>query len=77
MGATVYLDEPVDGRGQIECKEVCLRGSVAWLTPNGDGRQYVVPVENVNGMAGDDVEEEVDYLPAQGGQYTEVVTWIK
>ncbi|MHB9288603.1 hypothetical protein ACKVMT_16350 [Halobacteriales archaeon Cl-PHB] len=77
MGATVYLEDPIDGREAIDCEEVCLRGNVAWLTPSESGRQLVVPVDNVTGMAGDDVEEEVDALPTQGGQYNEVVTWIR
>lgn len=75
MSATLFLDEPIlDGSRELECDEVRVLGAVIWAKPASSDRQYVVPLERVAGIGGDEVEQHVEELPSPGGQYTELVT---
>lgn len=77
MSATLFLQEPLlDGSQEFECDEVRLLGSVIWAKPAGSARQYVVPLENVLGIEGDEVEQRVEELPSRGGQFTELITEV-
>lgn len=74
MSPTVHLAEPLaEDRATIECEAAELRGNVVWLEPT-DGDRIVVPIDNLAGIEGGTVDREVEHLPTQGGQYSEVVT---
>lgn len=74
MGATVYLDDPVDGAERIDCEEVQIISDVAWATPVDSDRETVVPLSNVTGIESDDVEQRIRELESPGGRFTELVT---
>lgn len=77
MGPTVHLTESLsDGRTTIECESVEFKGKVAWIDPGGIDDQIIVPIQNLAGVEGGSAEQEVEHLPTQGGQYSEVVTRI-
>lgn len=77
MTATAFLTEPLtDGREAIECEAVELKGSTAWLHPSEDDQTLVVPIQHLAGVEGEDVDQEVEQIPTQGGQVTEVVTHV-
>ncbi len=76
MASLVHLTEPLpDARASIECESAELRGNVVWLDPV-DEEHIIVPIENLAGIEGGTVDREVDHLPTQGGQYSEVVTRV-
>lgn len=76
-GTTAFLSEPLaDGRKAIQCDSVTLKGSTAWLVQRDSDRTLVVPVENLAGVEGADVEQQVEQIPTQGGQVTEVITRV-
>lgn len=75
MTATLYLDEPLgEDDTEIDCKEARIRGDVVWLTPTDGSRETVVPLANVTGLRGDDVDQEIDEIESPGGRFTELVT---
>ena len=73
---TLFLEEPIDGEGRVECTDVKLIGGVVWATPADDPQEVVVPLTNVTAVRGDAVEQTVEALEAPGGQFTELVTDI-
>lgn len=77
MAPTVHLTESLaDGRTTIDCESVDLKGKVAWVDPGGIDDQVFVPIQNIACVEGGSAEQEVEVLPTQGGQYSEVVTKI-
>ncbi|WP_336329811.1 hypothetical protein [Haloarcula sp. CGMCC 1.2071] len=76
MSATVFLDSSMDGDTSIECTTAKVMGNVVWAVPEDDGRERVVPLSNVTGLAGDVVEQEVDEVEYPGGRVTELVTHL-
>lgn len=74
MSATVFLDTPMEDESKIECAEAKLIGDIAWVIPDGDGQECVIPQSNVTGVTGDDVEQMVDEVEYAGGRITELVT---
>jgi len=76
MSATVFLDSPMDDDASIECATAKVMGNVVWAVPEGDGRERVIPLSNVTGLAGDVVEQEVDEVEYPGGRVTELVTHL-
>lgn len=74
MSATVFLDTPMGGDSEIECEEVTVMGDVVWVVPEGIGRERIIPMSNVTGVAGDEVEQEVEAVEYAGGRVTELVT---
>jgi len=77
MTATVFLDEPIaDDEHRLDCEDVRVIGNILWATPEGDGRETVVPLENVTGVKGDVVEQQVEEIETTGGRFTELVTDI-
>jgi hypothetical protein len=77
MSPTVHLTEALsDGRTTIDCESVDLKGKVAWIDQGGIADMLVVPIQNLAGVEGGSAEQEVEHLPTQGGQYSEVVTRI-
>lgn len=77
MSATVFLSEPIDEHDHtIECTEVRVIGDLVWATPAGHTEEIVVPLSNVVGVSGDDVEQEIETIEAPGGRFTELVTDI-
>jgi hypothetical protein len=77
MTATVFLDEPIaDGEHRLDCEDVRVIGNLLWATTESGGRETVVPLENVTGVTGDVVEQEVEEIETTGGLFTELVTDI-
>lgn len=77
MSPSVHLADPLpDDRATIECAAAELRGDVVWLE-SADGEHLVVPTENLAGIEGGSPDREVEHMPTQGGQYSEVVTRIE
>jgi hypothetical protein len=76
MSATVFLDSSMDGDASIECTTAKVMGNVVWAVPEDDGRERVIPLSNVTGLAGDVVEQEVDEVEYPGGRVTELVTHL-
>lgn len=68
MGATVFLDTPMDGDSKIECEVAKMIGDVVWAIPEDDAQERVIPLSNVTGVAGDDVEQEIDKIEFSGGR---------
>ncbi|MFB6224495.1 MAG: hypothetical protein ABEH86_12595 [Haloarcula sp.] len=76
MGATVFLDSPMDGNSRITCATAKIMGNIVWAIPEGDERERVIPLSNVTGLSGDVVEQEVDEVEYPGGRVTELVTHL-
>lgn len=75
MPATLYLDAPLgDDETEIECEEVRILGDIVWVTPTDGDRETVVPLDNVTGVQGDTVEQQIDQIESPGGRFTELVT---
>lgn len=75
MSATLYLEEPVSGdEYEIECEEVQILGEVVWATPMDGSQETVVPIDNVTGVTGDSVEQEIEEIESLGGRFTELIT---
>jgi hypothetical protein len=76
MSATIHLAEPLAGEQTIDCETACVIGDLVWATPaDGDG-ETIVPLSNVSGIDGEDVEQAVEKLESPGGLFTELVTTI-
>ncbi|QIO24165.1 hypothetical protein [Haloarcula sp. JP-L23] len=76
MGATVFLETPMDDEESFECEEAKIIGDIVWATPADDGQERVIPLSNITGVTGDVVEQEIESLEAPGGRFTELVTDI-
>lgn len=77
MSATVFLEEPVSGdEYEIECETVRVLGDVIWATPTDGGKETVVPMSNIPGVTGDDVDQEIEEIESVGGRFTELVTTV-
>lgn len=76
MVATVYLDEPLDDRTQLECETATVSEGLLKAELTGADRRVVVPLSNVAGIEGTEVETDIETYPMQGGQYTEFVSRI-
>lgn len=76
MAATVYLDEPIDDREDLDCEDVTVSEGLLYANLADSDRIIVVPLRNVAGIEGRDVETEIETYPMQGGQYTEFVSRI-
>jgi hypothetical protein len=74
MGATVHLDKPIDGAQRIDCEEVKMMGEIVWATPADDAGERVIPISNVTGVDGDQVEQDIEEIEYQGGRMTKLVT---
>lgn len=75
MSVTVFLDEPIDEDEQrLECEDVKIVGDIVWATPEDGDREAVIPISNVTGVKGDDVEQVVEDVEAPGGRYIELIT---
>lgn len=77
MSATVFLDTPIDGTETLECDAVKLIGDVLVAQPAGSDRRTVVPMRNVAGVEGDDIEKTIEAVEYEGGRVTELVTRIE
>jgi hypothetical protein len=76
MSATLFLETPLDGKAEIECERVEFAGEVVRATPV-DGKVYVVPLSNVTGVTGDEVDQEIAEIEFPGGRATELVTDVR
>ncbi|MFC6989010.1 hypothetical protein ACFQJD_10300 [Haloplanus sp. GCM10025708] len=76
MSATVFLETPLDDEHKIECAEAKIVGDVVLATPDGDGKDRVIPVSNVTGVTGDEVEQDVEEVEFPGGRVTELITYL-
>lgn len=77
MTATVFLEEPVRAdEYEIDCEEVRVLGEVIWATPADGSRETVIPIGNVSGITGDEVEQEIEEIESLGGRFTELVTTL-
>jgi len=76
MTVTVYLAESIDGRDELECETVTVSEGLLQAQLAASDRVVVVPLSNVTGIEGRDVETEIDTYPMQGGQYSEFVSRI-
>lgn len=74
MSVTVYLKAAVDGDHELVCTEATILRDVVRLTPRDTDSELVVPLDNVTGIAGDDVAHEIDEIEFPGGRATELVT---
>ena len=75
MSATLFLEEPIrETTNEIDCEDVRVLGNVIWAIPADSDREYVVPLSNVVGIEGAEVEQHVEDIPSPGGQFTELVT---
>lgn len=71
---TVYVSEGFGDRNSIECEHATLLGEVVHASTGDD--EVVVPLANVRGIEGEDVEQRVDEVASPGGRFTELVTNI-
>lgn len=75
MSVTVFLDEPLEGdEKRVECEEVKIVGDIVWVTPADGDRETIIPISNITGAKGDDVEQVVEDVEAPGGRYIELIT---
>lgn len=77
MTTTVHLQEPLDDRRTLECEEVTVSEGLLQAELADADRVVVVPLANVAGVEGDEVDSEINTYPMQGGQYTEFVSRIR
>ncbi len=78
MAPTLHLKQPLsDEQAAVDCDAVAVKGSCAHVDRGVADDQLVVPMDNVAGIEGAEVDQAVEQLPTQGGQYTEVVTRIE
>jgi hypothetical protein len=78
MSLTIHLKQPLaDEQTAVDCESVALKGSCAHVDRGVAEDALVVPMDNVAGIEGGEVDQAVEQLPTQGGQYTEVVTRIE
>ncbi|SDJ55918.1 hypothetical protein SAMN05216226_10553 [Halovenus aranensis] len=76
MSVTVHLDTPLDGSETLDCESVKLVGDVL-LAESADDRTRVVPMGNVAGVEGDEVEKAIEAVEYEGGRVTELVTRVE
>ncbi len=76
MPTIVHLQEPLEDRSALECEEVTVSEGLLQAHLTETDRLVVVPLGNVAGVEGYDVESEINTYPMQGGQYTEFVSRI-
>lgn len=75
MSATVFVDDPIGGsESRIECTEVRIIGDLVWAIPIEGKRETIVPLSNVVGVEGDQIEQQIETIESPGGQFTELVT---
>lgn len=74
MSVTVFLETPLDDERKIDCAEAKIVGDVVWATPADGGRERVIPVSNVTGVTGDQVEQDIEEVEFPGGRVTELIT---
>ncbi|MFC7072375.1 hypothetical protein ACFQJ7_14965 [Halovenus rubra] len=77
MTATVFLDTPMDGTQTLECETAKLVGDVLLAEATDSDRKQVVPMQNVAGIDGDDVEKRIEAVEYEGGRMNELVTTIE
>lgn len=77
MSVTVFLDTAMDGTETIDCEEAKLVGDVLFAESADGDRTRVVPMGNVAGVEGDDVEKTIESLEYEGGRVTELVTRVE
>jgi hypothetical protein len=77
MSVTVFLDSPMDGTETVECEEAKLVGEVLLTEPTDSDRTQVIPMRNVAGVEGDDIEKTIEAVEYEGGRMTELVTRVE
>lgn len=77
MSVTVFLDTAIDGEQTLECDEARLVGEVVLTEPVDSDRTQVIPIGNVAGVEGDEIEKTIDAVEYEGGRMTELVTRIQ
>ncbi|MFP4627079.1 MAG: hypothetical protein ACLFNI_10875 [Natronomonas sp.] len=76
MTATMFLEAPMDGESAIECSHVKIFGNCV-IASAGDGdREFVVPLSNVTGMSGVEIDRDIEEIEFSGGRATDVVTTL-
>lgn len=76
MPTTVHLTEPLEDRTSLDCEEVTVSEGLLQADLVDTDRVVLVPLSNVAGVEGRDIETEINTYPMQGGQYTEFVSRI-
>jgi hypothetical protein len=76
MAATVFLDTALDGEQTIECETAKLVGDVLLAETGDEDSTRVVPMRNVAGVDGSEVEKTIEAVEYEGGRMTELVTRI-
>lgn len=74
MTATLFLEVPMDGDSAIECDHGRTFGNCVSATTKDADRELVVPLSNVTGMSGIDIERDIEAIEFAGGRATDVVT---
>ncbi len=77
MSVTVFLDTAIDGEQTLECETAKLVGEVVLAEPVDSDRTTVVPIGNVAGVDGDDVQKTIEAVEYEGGRVTELVTRLE
>jgi hypothetical protein len=77
MPTTVHLSTPIDGAQRLECESATVSEGLLTADLADSDRVVVVPLSNVAGVEGADVDQEINTYPMQGGQYTEFVSRIR
>lgn len=76
MTATLFLEAPMDGEGAIECDRVKIFGNCVSASARDGDREFVVPLSNVTGMSGVQIERDIEEIEFSGGRATDVVTTL-
>ncbi len=76
MQPTVHLTEPIADQTTLTCADVTVSEGLLQASLAEEDRVVVVPLSNVAGVQGADVETEINTYPMQGGQYTEFISRI-
>ena len=76
MQPTVHLTEPLADKTTLECESVSISEGLLQADLADEDGIVVIPLSNVAGIEGAEVETEIDTYPMQGGQYTEFVSRI-
>ena len=77
MAATVFLDTPIDDEQTLECETAKLVGEVVLVQLADSNRTRVIPMANVAGVEGDEVEKTIESIEYEGGRVTELVTLVE
>ncbi|MFC7059150.1 hypothetical protein [Halovenus salina] len=75
MSVSVHLDTAIDGNETLDCETAKLVGDV--VLAESDDRTRVVPMGNVAGVDGDEVEKTIEAVEYEGGRVTELVTQVE